>query len=51
MACGTMDFSIKGVDKEGKLSLIIDQTNFDACDGQIGIGPLEVNSKNWLCLS
>ena len=35
MACGTMDFSIKDVNKEGELSLIKDQMNFAACDGQI----------------
>ena len=38
MTCGTMDFSIKDVNKEGELSLSKDQTNFTACDGQIGIG-------------
>ena len=38
MTCGTMDFSINDVNKEGELSLGKDQTNFAACDGQIGIG-------------
>ena len=38
MTCGTMDFSIKDVNKEGELSLSKDQTNFAACDGQIVIG-------------
>ena len=38
MTCGTMDFKIEDSMKSGELSLDKNQTNFGACDGQLGYG-------------